>query len=749
MKKYYYILTLSLLAGLASCSDEAKQAIEPNGVKSYTQFYANIVDEVADTRSLLLNDKKIAFEESDAIQLYVDAGLSTGTFYTLKYQSSSKTFDVGPGFAPIPGTQFNAIFPSGAAFNSSDNVYVINLEHDFNYRRDAFSSTQLMPMWGDGKGTNVLNFYHMAGLIRFSISGSLKISKLTLKGNNGEQIGGAAEIDPTQAKPTLKMVSGYSSLPAAYEQVMNIVDVELTETPTYFYFVVPPITFTEGITLTIEADGLHHPIVKTTNNAVKVGRGMMKSFTSLDTDEILQIESDVQLNALKALYNSMGGDKWTSKKWDITKPLSDGSAWPGIVSDANGVVTQINLSGCGLSGTIPAEIGDLHYLQNIDLSNNNLTGGIPKEVANITNLQSFYVNGNVMNGVVPKEVYTSDAWAHAKRKLNQQTGYELTTKYVSSDYSHDGEWKKLQTHTTGKGYGIPIVITCDGFSDDKYADFNTEAVNAMDYFFSIAPYSDFREYFDVYSLMAVSPNNEVGLNLAYGTDYDGESYNIDDSKIRERLKNSPLGMSSNVLAIVLLNETNDVKRARCFIHSDGFAAALAPVDEKLEKNIHHEAGGHGFGFLADEYSSDGGGAYGSAQRADLDNRHNIGWSLNLSYNNTKTTVPWKDLWISAYAPENIGAFAGGDGAYTSGVYRCTENSTMNNQYAFDKFNPQSRWLIFKRIVEMAGYATPSIEDFMTYDAHNISYMPPIATTRNYVEKQGYLLGAPPVMIIDR
>ena len=77
MKKFYQILTWGLLAVLTSCSDEAKQVTEPEGVKAYTQFYANIVDEMAETRSTLLNDKKIAFEVGDAIQLYVDNGLKT------------------------------------------------------------------------------------------------------------------------------------------------------------------------------------------------------------------------------------------------------------------------------------------------------------------------------------------------------------------------------------------------------------------------------------------------------------------------------------------------------------------------------------------------------------------------------------------------------------------------------------------------------------------------------------------------
>ncbi|MCR4764844.1 MAG: M64 family metallopeptidase, partial [Bacteroidaceae bacterium] len=342
--------------------------------------------------------------------------------------------------------------------------------------------------------------------------------------------------------------------------------------------------------------------------------------------------------------------------------------------------------------------------------------------------------------------------------------FALTTKYVSSDYDKDGEENILQTHAGDKGIGIPLVITCDGFSDDMYEKFNTEAVNAMNYFFSIAPYKDFRDYFDVYSLMAVSPNNEVGLNLAYGTTYSGDSYSIVTDKVRMRLNDMELLDSGkypygqNVLTIVLLNETRpEPNRAVCFFSTDGFAAAIAPVDEDMENIIHHEAGGHGFAFLGDEYYDDGStetftnnvSRDGSGNPIDIDAMHSRGIYWNVDYKNTSSTANWKDFWAdAAYASENIGAYAGGMGSYVDGIYHSTPKSTMLNQREFDKFNPISRWAIYRQIVLRAGYAEPTIDLFKEYDkVANISYTPPAVSvvTRNYVETKKFKLGAPPVI----
>jgi len=751
MKTSKYIWTIGLLGVLASCSDDMSEMVSPVE-QGITRIYATIGDDMADTRTMLVNDKKIFWEVGDKIGVIPTGDFSKG-WYNFTYQNDGY-FNGGDATGVGTSGTYFAAYPSILYAKDDTKQLLMKLDEEVKYKENSFS--QPMPMFAGSTNlpSGQLTFYPAAGVIKVALAGSFKVTRITLEGNNHEQITGVGMLNTAEAKPSLKMSplnwtitsdKGSTEYVPGYQQVMTMGSgVLLSESPTSFYFVVPPIDFTKGITITVEGDGLSHPIVKTTASDVKVERGAMKAFTSVDISAIMQEEAATQLDALKAMYYSLDGANWT-KKWDLSKPLSEVAAWPGVTADANGLVTKIDLSNNGLKGTLPAEIGNLTLLQDINLSGNNITGGIPKEVKGLDLLQKFYIDGNQMNDSVPYVVYTSDVWGYADKKLTQQSGYALKTKYVSNDYSKDGYNERIYTHTVGPG--IPVVITCEAFTDDMVEEFNTQATKAMNYFFSIAPYKDFQEYFDVYKMMSVSPNNEVGLNLPYGMKYDGETYHIEFNNVRQKIEDMTELNSHYLLSIVLLNEINEPKRARCFMFSDGFSVAIAPVDEDMECIIHHEAGGHGFAFLADEYSSDGDKTYGAEEKAELDQCHEIGWYLNLSYYNTETTVPWKDFWIdAAYAPEAVGAYEGGDAAYKHGVYRSTEKSTMNNQYEFDKFNPQSRWLIYQQICKRAGLAC-TLEAFKMYDAANITSLPPAVSvvTRNYVEKKEHKLGAPPVI----
>ena len=751
MKKYIYILTMGLLVTMASCSDDVNEWMTPaeDGISC---IYATIGDDMADTRTMLVNDKKIFWETNDTISVIPAGDFSKG-WYQFVYQSDGR-FNYDDVSVATAGAYFATYPPVLSALNNTKQL-LMKLDEKVVHKENSFS--QSMPMFAGSTNlpSGQLTFYPAAGVIRVALAGSIKVTKITLQGNNNEQLTGIGMLNTANAKPSLEMSPStwtFGTPPSqveyapGYKQVMTMGSgVQLSESPTSFYFVVAPTDFTKGITVTVEGEGLTHPIVKTTTNDVKIERGVMKSFTSVDISAIMQEEADSQLDALKAMYNSLGGANWT-KKWDLTKPLSDAASWPGVTADANGLVTKIDLSKNGLSGSLPAEMGKLFLVKDIILSGNNITGGIPEEVKELVSLEKFYIDGNQMNDSVPYKVYTSDAWAYADKKLKQQSGYELKTKYVSSDYSKNGKITKLLTHS--KGAGIPVVITGEAFTDRMSDEYDDLSKVAMNYFFSTPPYRDFKDYFDVYSLLMISPNEEVGLNMVYGTKYEGDSYFIDINKVGDVIEKYLSLSSNNLLSIVLLNEIKDeANRARCYYATDGFGVAISPVDEDLEGIIHHEAGGHGFAFLADEYSSDGNKTYGAAEKADLDKRHSIGWNLNLSYFNTSTTVPWKDFWTDpAYAPEAVAAYEGGDAQYKFGVYRSTDNSTMNSQYEFDKFNPQSRWLIYQEICKRAGLAC-TLEAFKAYDARNISYIPPSASTRNYVEKKKHKLGAPPVFII--
>ena len=63
--------------------------------------------------------------------------------------------------------------------------------------------------------------------------------------------------------------------------------------------------------------------------------------------------------------------------------------WYGVTIDANGRVTTLDLSDNQLSGSIPAQLGNLSSLESLYLSFNQLSGSIPKELGNLSSLESL------------------------------------------------------------------------------------------------------------------------------------------------------------------------------------------------------------------------------------------------------------------------------------------------------------------------------------------------------------------------
>ena len=104
--------------------------------------------------------------------------------------------------------------------------------------------------------------------------------------------------------------------------------------------------------------------------------------------------------ALVALYEATDGDNWTNNThWLSDRPLGE---WYGVVTNADGRVSWLNLSSNQLSGSIPPELGNLTNLTLLALSANQLSGSIPPELANLTNLSWLYLGGNQLSGCVPE-----------------------------------------------------------------------------------------------------------------------------------------------------------------------------------------------------------------------------------------------------------------------------------------------------------------------------------------------------------
>ncbi len=106
--------------------------------------------------------------------------------------------------------------------------------------------------------------------------------------------------------------------------------------------------------------------------------------------------------ALTALYRSTNGASWVDGlNWATSAPLQE---WFGVGTDVEGRVVLLELDGNGLSGPLPAELGNLAHLEWLDLSSNGLTGPVPAEVANLDRLRLLYLEQNALSGQIPDEL---------------------------------------------------------------------------------------------------------------------------------------------------------------------------------------------------------------------------------------------------------------------------------------------------------------------------------------------------------
>lgn len=82
--------------------------------------------------------------------------------------------------------------------------------------------------------------------------------------------------------------------------------------------------------------------------------------------------------------------------------------WDGVKCLKNHVV-QLILSGRGLNGAIPKEIGSLSSLNILDLSNNSINGSIPDEMSKLSNLHNLSLYSNHLSGRFPTSLLRLNA----------------------------------------------------------------------------------------------------------------------------------------------------------------------------------------------------------------------------------------------------------------------------------------------------------------------------------------------------
>lgn len=278
------------------------------------------------------------------------------------------------------------------------------------------------------------------------------------------------------------------------------------------------------------------------------------------------------------------------------------------------------------------------------------------------------------------------------------------------------------------GEGIPIVIMGDGFLDKDIVDGTYDKVmnKACENIFSEEPIKSLRSYFDVYSVTAVSKSNSFagGHSTVFNCRLEGSGSTLiegDDVTVQKYMQCIQGIDYERTMVIVILN-SSAYAGTTYFGYTNSshkrieFAIAYCPVINNLEHEsfrqvLIHEAVGHGFAKLEDEYYYSG--TMSLKEINQVKDLQQLGWAQNVDFTKESTEVLWKQfLNDRQYVSEGLGVFEGAC-TYRYGAYRPSEDSMMGSNTL--GFNAPSRKAIYDRIMKEGAQMNPTYEQFVDFD----------------------------------
>ena len=315
------------------------------------------------------------------------------------------------------------------------------------------------------------------------------------------------------------------------------------------------------------------------------------------------------------------------------------------------------------------------------------------------------------------------------RLKNKDYTHECSVSQYGYKYGED-EWITLQKATKGRNGGINIVLLGDGYNAKDIADgdYLKHIKQEVEHFFGIEPYKTYRDYFNVYTAVPLSTETGVGTvntiryNRFSTTFTGGVGLKADYDEIFSYALGAPTVNKDNLketLIIIVPNSTD--YGGICQMWPDGSAIAFCPLSTygyPLDTRgvVQHEAGGHGFGKLGDEYIYhnafiDACSCTCCGHVMEFNNAKALGWYDNLSLTGKMHNVGWSHLIFDDRYSDIVDIYEGGY-MHNRGVFRSEQNSCMNNDIPY--YSTISRESIVKRIKRYAGEEF-SFEEFVKYD----------------------------------
>ena len=323
--------------------------------------------------------------------------------------------------------------------------------------------------------------------------------------------------------------------------------------------------------------------------------------------------------------------------------------------------------------------------------------------------------------------------------------YRSTMTVEQYDYQYgDGDMITLQEASVGNGVNIVLMGDCFDAKDISEGKYLRAIQDAYSYFFDIEPYLTYKDYFNVYGVFGMSPDSGMGTvntirEARFGSQYTlNEGVSPDFETTFAAACVAPINDDVSRTLVIMIENSAEYS-GLCYMWGDGSAVAVVPMSTDpapydFRGLVHHEAGGHGFGKLADEYIYHNAFIQSCACACcshvyELNSFKSYGFYDNISLTGDMQSVPWAHM---IYDPQYSNTVDVYEGAFfhTRGVFRSEPTSCMHNNIPY--YNAISREAMVKRIMKYAGEEY-SFEDFKANDKEAL---PSVVTKSDWIWSEG-------------
>ena len=307
MKRFFIFALIASV--FVACSTDATQDLAPEIPTAPDELHVSF--DAEDIRIQLGENGSPVWTKGDLVSVFYKSNANQQWQFQGKTGDSEGTLKrVNAGTATVAMEKVVAVYPYNENYlitPSSGNIEA-SLPAEQTYLADSYGvGSSMMIASGDYKQFALKN---VCGWLKLQFTGSGYVSKIILRGNNGEQVAGNIYICADDASCVLASEMGSTEDDGIGGTGGNLVfdDAILTEvtlncgeagvrlnaeTPTAFYIALPPQIFTKGITITATCDD-EIELTKSTESTLTIERNHIVPMTTLSIEKPQEPDTPAQ-----------------------------------------------------------------------------------------------------------------------------------------------------------------------------------------------------------------------------------------------------------------------------------------------------------------------------------------------------------------------------------------------------------------------------------------------------------------------